>query len=120
MLLDKSDSQQLREALLLSIYIGSIKIADYILRHPKYKILYEKKLVNGDTDSFWQRSTNEDAQFSPDTTPLILAAQYKRTEIVQILLMFGDRIVKPHDFQCKCVECSNKFKFDSLKLAQYR
>ena len=37
-----------------------------------------------------------------------------------MLLLTGDRIVKPHDFQCKCNECSNKFKFDSLRLAQSR
>jgi transient receptor potential cation channel subfamily C protein 6 len=50
----------------------------------------------------------------------MLAAQYNRTEIVQILLINGDRITKPHDFNCKCTECLNKFKFDSLRHAQSR
>ena len=118
-LLSKSDSQKVREALLLAIYLGHIQIAECILRHPKFKILTEKKFVNGD-DSFWSTPSSDDAQFPPDITPLILAAQYKRTEIVQILLMNGDRITKPHEFQCKCNECSNKFKFDSLRHAQSR
>ena len=52
----------------------------------------EKKLINGDTDAFWQTPSSDDAQFSPDVTPLILAAQYNRTEIVQVLLINGDRI----------------------------
>ena len=80
----------------------------------------EKKLINGDTDAFWQTPSSDDAQFSPDVTPLILAAQYNRTEIVQVLLINGDRITKPHEFSCKCTECLNRFKFDSLRHAQSR
>ena len=51
-LLGKSDSPKMREALLLAIYLGHIQIAESILRHPKYKVLNEKKFVNGDTVSF--------------------------------------------------------------------
>lgn len=50
----------------------------------------------------------------------MLASQYNRTEIVQILLLNGDFIEKPHEFHCKCNECSNRFKFDSLRHAQSR
>ena len=110
----------MREALLLAIYLGHTQIAELILKHPKYKVLNEKKFVNEDTDSFWQTPSSDDAQFSPDITPLILASQYNRTEIVQILLIGGDRITKPHNYHCKCNECSNKFKFDSLRHAQSR
>jgi transient receptor potential cation channel subfamily C protein 6 len=104
----------------LAIYMGHTSIAELILKHPKYKILNEKKFLNGDTDSFWQTPSSDDAQFSPDITPIMLASQYNRTEIVQILLLNGDRISKPHDFNCKCTECLNKFKFDSLRHAQSR
>ena len=110
----------MREALLLSIFLGHEHIAESILKHPKYKILNDKKFLNGDSDSFWSTPSSDDAQFSPDITPLILAAQYNRTEIVQMLLIKGDRIVKPHDFDCKCTECHNRFKFDSLRHAQSR
>ena len=118
--MNKSDSSKLREALLLAIFLGHTQIAESILRHPKYKVLNEKKFVNESTDSFWQTPSSDDAQFSPDITPLILASQYKRTEIVQILLLGGDRIMKPHHYECKCNECSNKFKFDSLRFAKSR
>jgi transient receptor potential cation channel subfamily C protein 6 len=118
--LAKSDSQKIRDALLLAIFMGYTCIAEAILKHPKYKILNEKKILNGDTDSFWQTPSSDDAQFSPDITPIMLASQYNRTEIVQILLINGDRIAKPHDFNCKCTECLNKFKFDSLRHAQSR
>lgn len=119
-LLGKSDSQKLRESLLLAIYLGHTQIAESILKHPKYKVLNEKKFVNGDTDSFWQTPSSDDAQFSPDITPLILASQYDRIQIVQMLLISGDRIIKPHNYYCNCNECSNKFKFDSLRHAQSR
>jgi hypothetical protein len=119
-LLSKSDNAKMREALLLAIFLGHTQIAEMILRHPKYKILNEKKFLDGDTDSFWATPSSDDAQFSPDITPLILAAQYNRTEIVQMLIVKGDRIVKPHDFECKCNECQNRFKFDSLRHAQSR
>ena len=121
-LLDKCDSPIIREALLLSIYLGHNQISESILKHAKYKVFLDRKKlgVNGDTDSFWQTPSSDDAQFPPDITPLMLAAQYNRNEIVQILLKNGDRITKPHDFQCKCNECINRFKFDSLRHAQSR
>ena len=120
LLLTKCDASKMRDALLLAIYMGHTNIAMLILNHPQYKIFNEKKFINGATDSFWQTPGSDDAQFSPDITPIMLAAQYNRSEIVQYLLMIGDRIEKPHDFFCKCNECSNRFKFDSLRHAQSR
>ena len=130
----------MREALLLAIYLGHVQIAEACLRHPKFKVLNEKKVFTGNNDAFWQTPSSDDAQFAPDITPLILASQYNRTEIgtgiavlvffpdltflsfvsVQLLLRGGDRITKPHDYHCKCQECQNKFKFDSLRHAQSR
>ena len=118
-LLNKSDGRKMREALLLAIYLGHTQIAEAVLKHPNYKILNDKKF-NNNTDSFWSTPSSDDAQFSADITPIMLASQYKRVEIVQILLNKGDRIIKPHDFECKCTECSNRFKFDSLRHAQSR
>ena len=100
--------------------MGHTTIAEAILKHPKYKIFNEKKFLNSATDSFWQTPSSDDAQFSPDITPIMLASQYNRTEIVQMLLSNGDRIEKPHEFYCNCNECSNRFKFDSLRHAQSR
>jgi len=79
-LLSKTDSQKLREALLLSIYMGHTQIAESILNHSHYKLFNDKKFLNGATDSFWQ-TPNDDAQFAPDITPIMLASQYNRTEV---------------------------------------
>jgi transient receptor potential cation channel subfamily C protein 4 len=79
-LLSKTDSQKMREALLLSIYMGHTQIAESILQHPQYKLFNDKKFLDGATDSFWQ-TPNDDAQFPPDITPIMLASQYNRTEV---------------------------------------
>ena len=119
-LLNRSDSQKIKDALLYAIFLGHTTIAEAILKHPKYKIFNDKKFLIGANDSFWQTPSSDDAQFLPDITPIMLASQYNRTEIVQMLLLNGDRIEKPHDYNCKCNECLNKFKFDSLRHAQSR
>ncbi|CAF2369850.1 unnamed protein product [Rotaria sp. Silwood2] len=119
-LLSQCDGQKMREAILLAIYLGHVQIAEACLRHPKFKILSERRAITADEEAFWHTPSSDDAQFSPDITPLILAAQYNRTEIVQLLLLGGDRITKPHDYHCKCLQCHHKFKFDSLRHAQSR
>lgn len=81
LLLNKCDGQNMREALLLAIYLGHLLIAEACLYHPKFKIFNERRVFTGNDDSFWQTPSSDDAQFSPDITPLILAAQYNRTEI---------------------------------------
>lgn len=119
-LLSRAENAKIKEALLLAIYLGHLQIAELILKHPKYKVFSDKKLGSNNNDSFWSTPSSDDAQFAPDITPLMLASQYNRTEIVQMLLLKGDRIDKPHDFNCKCTECSNRFEFDSLRHAQSR
>jgi len=100
--------------------MGHTQIAQLIINHPNYKIFNAKKFLNDATDSFWQTPSSDDAQFSPDITPIMLASQHNRVEIVQMLLLNGDRIEKPHEFFCTCNDCSNRFKFDSLVHAQSR
>ena len=100
--------------------MGHTQIARLIINHPSYKIFTDKKFLNNATDSFWQTPSSDDAQFSPDITPIMLASQYNRVEIVQMLLLNGERIEKPHEFSCACNDCSNRFKFDSLVHAQSR
>ncbi len=119
-MLKRTDQSKIREALLLAIFMGHTQIAQLIINHPNYKIFNAKKFLNDATDSFWQTPSSDDAQFSPDITPIMLASQHNRVEIVQMLLLNGDRIEKPHEFFCTCNDCSNRFKFDSLVHAQSR
>ncbi len=50
----------------------------------------------------------------------MLASQYNRVKIVQILYELGDRISKPHTFHCECPSCLNRVEFDSLRHTQSR
>ncbi len=71
------------EAILLAIYLGHIQIAEACILHPNFKKLNERGALRNE-DTFWQTPSSDDAQFAPDMTPLILAAQYNRTEIGRI------------------------------------
>ena len=60
------------------------------------------------------------SSFTPDITPIILAAHRDNYEIIKILLDRGDRIPKPHDIRCNCTECKGKSADDSLNHSRSR
>ena len=60
------------------------------------------------------------SSFTPDITPIILAAHRDNYEIIKILLDRGDRIPKPHDVRCQCVECITNSREDSLNHSRSR
>ena len=100
---------------------GATKIVKVIIEHPNYMAGEERiKRRARENDPFFR--TEEKSQFSPDVTPLILAAQYNNHEIVQmfheIVQMFLSRdhtIERPHIISCQCVDCVTKQNYDSLK-----
>lgn len=53
--------------------------------------------------------------FTPDITPLILAAHRNNYEILKILLDRGASIPMPHDIRCGCEECIQQSNEDSLR-----
>ncbi|KAI8790079.1 short transient receptor potential channel 3 [Biomphalaria glabrata] len=118
-LLERSSRHHIYEAVLQAISAGHTQIADTILKHKRYLEMWKEKRKLGATDDFY-KTAYPDSQFSPDLTPLILASQKNQYEIVQLLLLRGETIIKPHKFSCDCQECQNKIKFDQLRLAKYR
>jgi hypothetical protein len=64
--------------------------------------------------------TDEKSQFSPDITPLILAAHNNNHEIVQMFLSRGHVIDRPHPISCRCADCVTKQNYDSLKRSRSR
>lgn len=119
MLLDRCNISSIHEALLQAISAGHEQIAETILKHPKYRDAKKENKRIGETDYFFN-TTSEDSPFSSDITPLILAAERNQFEIVQLLLLRGETIQKPHHYYCACQECSNKLQFDQLRLAKTR
>ena len=119
LLLDRSNLANIYEALLQAISAGHEQIAESILKHPKYQGMKKEHKHFGETDHFFN-SASEDSPFSADITPLILAAERNQFEIIQLLLLRGETIKKPHHYYCNCQECSNKLEFDQLRLAKTR
>ncbi|CAF4122877.1 unnamed protein product, partial [Rotaria magnacalcarata] len=113
-LLDKIPYEKFRDALLLAIYLGHTNIADFIMNHPTYRTFSGGFLDPTHPQAY------DDSQFSSDITPLILAAQYNRLQIVHQLLSKGERIQKPHKSMCPCVDCADSSAYDSFRQAQVR
>ena len=119
LLLQRSNINNIHEALLIAISASHEHIAEVILKHPKYLDQKPKNKRIGETDHFFN-TTSEDSPFSSNITPLILASERNQFEIVQLLLMRGETIKKPHHYYCSCQECSNKIVFDELRVSKTR
>ncbi|VDD82693.1 unnamed protein product [Mesocestoides corti] len=62
----------------------------------------------------------ESSIFTPDITPLILAAHRDNYCIIKILLDRGNKITKPHELRCSCNACVQANREDSLQHSKLR
>ncbi|KAM8976276.1 short transient receptor potential channel 6 [Pelodytes ibericus] len=123
LLLKKQNLARVGDALLLAISKGYVRIVEAILSHPSFS--EGKRLTTSPSQSEFQHDDfyayDEDGtRFSQDITPIILAAHCQEYEIVHTLLRKGARIERPHDYFCKCSECSEKQKHDSFSHSRSR
>ncbi|XP_042876853.1 transient receptor potential-gamma protein-like isoform X4 [Penaeus japonicus] len=68
----------------------------------------------------WEAIPPETATFTPDITPLILAAHRDNYEIIKILLDRGGTLPQPHDLRCGCDDCVTSRQEDSLRHSRSR
>ncbi|KNC32158.1 Transient receptor potential protein [Lucilia cuprina] len=68
----------------------------------------------------WEAVDRSKSTFTPDITPLILAAHRNNYEILKILLDRGATLPMPHDVKCGCDECVTSQESDSLRHSQSR
>uniref|UniRef100_UPI003AAC8CAC short transient receptor potential channel 2-like n=1 Tax=Centroberyx gerrardi TaxID=166262 RepID=UPI003AAC8CAC len=146
--LDDSEDRQWREALNLSIRLGSEDTMDALLQGVKFDFrqIHEALLVAVDTnqprvvkrllDRLDQEKGNkmdvrsfsqaifdhsiDNSQFAPGVTPLTLACQKDLYEIVTMLTQKGHIIPWPHKISCACLECRNGRQYDLLKFSLSR
>ncbi|XP_048018063.1 short transient receptor potential channel 2 [Megalobrama amblycephala] len=146
--LDESEDRLWREALNLSIRLGSEDIMTSLLLGVKFDFrqIHEALLVAVDTnqprfvkhllDRLDQEKGNkmdvrsfsmaifdhsiDDSQFAPGVTPLTLACQKDLYEIVMMLTQRGHDIPMPHSISCVCLECRNGRQYDLLKFSLSR
>ncbi|XP_068440778.1 short transient receptor potential channel 4b isoform X2 [Clinocottus analis] len=60
------------------------------------------------------------SDFTPDITPIILAAHTNNYEIIKLLLQRGVSIPQPHAVRCNCVECASSSDVDGLRHSRSR
>ncbi|XP_028568058.2 short transient receptor potential channel 4 isoform X2 [Podarcis muralis] len=60
------------------------------------------------------------SEFTPDITPIILAAHTNNYEIVKLLVQKGVSVPRPHEVRCNCVECVSSSDVDSLRHSRSR
>ncbi|KAJ8246893.1 hypothetical protein GJAV_G00256530 [Gymnothorax javanicus] len=123
LLLKKDSLARVGDALLLAISKGYVRIVEAILGHAAFAgglrltlSPLEQELRDDDFYAYDEDGT----RFSHDVTPVILAAHCQEYEIVHILLVKGARIEKPHDYFCKCGECTEKQRRDSFSHSRSR
>ncbi|XP_019647218.1 PREDICTED: transient-receptor-potential-like protein [Branchiostoma belcheri] len=102
-------------ALLYAIREGVYRIVEMMVNHPSItpNMLGEEWCNTIDPGE-------ECFDYSPDISPVILAAQLNQFEILQLLLSQGANISKPHNLTCECDSCTERIKADSLRYSLHR
>ncbi|CAF0793560.1 unnamed protein product, partial [Didymodactylos carnosus] len=132
------------EALLHAIDEGFVEAINLLLQHDDQKRIAEDKLLydqcldkqhplfglaqdalEKQRDDVTQKVTEQlnlstSRSYTPDITPIILAAHRDNYEIIQILFNRGDLVSKPHDVRCNCEKCLIYNKEDSLRHSRSR
>ncbi|CAF0722199.1 unnamed protein product [Adineta ricciae] len=67
-----------------------------------------------------QLNLSTSRSYTPDITPVILAAHRDNYEILKILLERGEKVTEPHDVRCDCEKCIVYNKEDSLRHSRSR
>ncbi|XP_034190948.1 transient receptor potential [Osmia lignaria lignaria] len=104
---------QVKDALLHAIKEEYVEAVEILLEWE------ERTHVAGQPYS-WEAVDRSSSNFTPDITPLILAAHKNNYEILKILLDRGATLPTPHDARCGCDECVTSSEQDSLRHSQAR
>ena len=88
-----------KDALLHAINEEYVEAVEVLLDHE------ESIHLEGEPWS-WETLSEEEAVFSTDMTPLVLAAHTNNYEIIKILLDRGASLPCPHHHRCGCDDCS--------------
>ncbi|XP_069702491.1 transient receptor potential-gamma protein-like isoform X2 [Periplaneta americana] len=108
-----SQGVEAQDALLHAISEEFVEAVELLLDH-------EEAIVAEGREHSWEALPPESRSFSSDMTPLILAAQLDRFEVVRMLLDRGATIPTPHDVRCECCECVTSRTRDTVHHSRSR
>ncbi|VDD91060.1 unnamed protein product [Enterobius vermicularis] len=100
------------DAILYAIGEENVEAVEIILEH-----LEKIEKFNPETQGV---EINEHSAFTPDITPIILAAHKDNYECIKLFLDKKATIPHPHDVRCSCKECVHAKSEDSLRLSRSR
>ncbi|XP_035229400.1 LOW QUALITY PROTEIN: transient-receptor-potential-like protein [Stegodyphus dumicola] len=96
-----------RDALLHAINAEYVEAVDLLLEH--------EEIVHKESEPHsWEKVDRDISTFTPEITPLILAAHKDNYEILKILLDRGATLPMPHDVRCRCRDCVLAMEEDCL------
>ncbi|CAL7952124.1 unnamed protein product [Xylocopa violacea] len=104
---------QVKDALLHAIKEEYVEGVEILLE-------WEERIHTPGQPYSWEAVDRSLSNFTPDITPLILAAHRNNYEILKILLDRGATLPTPHDARCGCDECVTSSEQDSLRHSQAR
>ncbi|XP_077867974.1 short transient receptor potential channel 4-like [Saccoglossus kowalevskii] len=106
-----SHNVQIGDALLHAIDEEVVEAVDLILKHkPTGKKDIRAQILHDQNET----------DFTPDITPVMLAAHKNNYEILKILIERGSSIPKPHTVKCGCNDCKSSIKHDGLRHSRSR
>ncbi|KAI8798703.1 transient-receptor-potential-like protein, partial [Biomphalaria glabrata] len=106
-LLLSQEGVKIGDALLYAIREGVYRIVEMLIDHPSIS----RNMLGTE----WSRTRyvdDESFDYSPDISPVILAAHCNQFEILQLLLVHGASIDRPHELSCSCKRCQAKVHAD--------
>ncbi|XP_014488486.1 PREDICTED: transient receptor potential protein-like isoform X3 [Dinoponera quadriceps] len=103
---------EVKDALLHAIKEEYVEAVEILLE-------WEEKIHKPGQPYSWE-AVDSSSNFTPDITPLILAAHKNNYEILKLLLDRGATLPTPHDARCGCDECVTSSEQDSLRHSQSR
>ncbi|XP_076339778.1 transient-receptor-potential-like protein isoform X2 [Tachypleus tridentatus] len=104
---------QTNDALLHAINVEYVEAVELLLE-------YEEVIHKEGEPYSWERVSQDTATFTPEITPLILAAHKDNYEILKLLLDRGATLPIPHNVRCGCEECVAAARDDCLRHSRSR
>ncbi|XP_069468696.1 short transient receptor potential channel 5 [Ambystoma mexicanum] len=126
-----------RSALLIAIENENLEIMELLLSHSVYvgdallyairkevvgavELLLSHRKPSGEKQMPTLMMDTQFSEFTPDITPIMLAAHTNNYEIIKLLVQRRVTIPRPHQIRCNCVECVSSSEVDSLRHSRSR